>query len=165
MSRFVAVATFAKNQQHPGTGQKTSPVLVAVRGGILAQTKRFNSIMTSSCHAEGKATLAGSDAVLRAQQLERVCGTPREGPTVIGTDSSANFQLAMGMAAPGRLKHIARQWAILQERIREGGVRVVDVPDASMPADFLTKWLAKKKVAQSLARATNSANAVPYSSS
>ena len=30
-----------------------------------------------------------------------------------------------------------------------------------MPADFLTKWLAKKKVAESLARATNSKNAVP----
>ena len=37
------------------------------------------------------------------------------------------------------------------------------IGDADMPADFLTKWLSKKKLEASLRRATNAANAVPAS--
>ena len=35
------------------------------------------------------------------------------------------------------------------------------VPDAGMPADFLTKWLPKRKLEASIARASNSRNALP----
>ena len=120
--------------------------------------------MTSSHHTEGKATLAGSDVLLRARQVRICFGCPVQGPSMIGTDSLSNFQVAMGMATPGRIKHIMRQWQIVQERVKAADIQLLRIGDADMPADFLTKWLPKKKLLASLARATNATNAVPLSS-
>ena len=119
--------------------------------------------MTSSHHAEGKATLAGSDVLLRARQMRICFGCPVQGPSMIGTDCLSNFQIAMGLAAPGRIKHILRQWQIVQERVKAADIQLLRIGDADMPADFLTKWLSKKKLEASLRRATNAANAVPAS--
>ena len=83
---------------------------------------------------------------------------------MIGTDCLSNFQIAMGLAAPGRIKHILRQWKVVQERIKAADVQLLRIGDADMPADFLTKWLPKKKLEASLARATNAVNAVPLAS-
>ena len=38
----------------------------------------------------------------------------------------------------------------------EGECTVIKVPDAAMPADFLTKWLGAAKLNKSIAYATNS---------
>ena len=67
----------------------------------------------------------------------------------------------MKLAVPGRTKHILRRWKLVQERVAEGDVVLVHVPDAGMPADFLTKWLTKRKLEASIARASNARTALP----
>ena len=117
--------------------------------------------MTGTHDAEGRATLAGTDVVLRVRNMRRAMGCADAGATVVGTDCLSNYQVGMSLATPGRSKHILRRWKLVQQRVREGDVVLVHVNDAAMPADFLTKWLAKKKLEASVARATNSKNAVP----
>ena len=65
--------------------------------------------------------------------------------------------------APGPATYLhflrPRYWA-LQQRISRGDVKLVKADDAWMPADYLTKWVGRAKVNQSVAYATNSRNAV-----
>jgi len=138
-------------------------VVVTNNGGsVYAQTKRFDSVMTGTHDAEGRATLAGTDVILRLRNVQRAMGClDADAATVVGTDCLSNYQMAMQLAVPGRTKHILRRWKLVQERIAEGDVVLVHVPDAGMPADFLTKWLPRKKLEASLARASNFVNALP----
>ena len=46
------------------------------------------------------------------------------------------------------------------QRIEAGEVSLKHCPDASMPADFLTKWLGMPKVNKSIRYCTNARNAV-----
>ena len=48
----------------------------------------------------------------------------------------------------------------LKQRIEGGEVSLKHCPDASMPADFLTKWLGMPKVNKSIRYCTNARNAV-----
>ena len=47
-------------------------------------------------------------------------------------------------------------YAVLKERIRSGEALLRHIPDEHMPADFLTKWIAKDKLERSVRFATNS---------
>jgi len=81
-------------------------------------------------------------------------------PTTIGTDNSSNYQMALGQASAGRSKHIYRKWKLIKQRLAKAAIRLAEVPDKDMPADFLTKWVPRAKLEASVARATNSRNAV-----
>ena len=54
---------------------------------------------------------------------------------------------------------------LLKQRIADGDVTLRYLPDEQMPADFLTKWLARAKVEKSVVHATNSrASGAPQTS-
>ena len=57
-----------------------------------------------------------------------------------------------------RSRHFLRRYWALQQRIGRGEVSVVKVEDPQMPADFLTKWLARDKFNLSVNYATNARN-------
>ena len=69
--------------------------------------------------------------------------------------------MARRQGAAQRLKHALRRWEILIARVDSGLVKLLHVPDVCMPADFLTKFVSKAKLARSLKRATNSGQALP----
>ena len=58
----------------------------------------------------------------------------------------ANALVGSGSSTPARSRHCLRRWDIVRQHIENGDVRLVHVPDANMPADFMTKWLSGKKL-------------------
>ena len=59
--------------------------------------------------------------------------------------------------------HFLRRYGVLKQRIRSGEVNVQHIPDEQMPADFLTKWIPRAKLEQSLRYACNSHGALTES--
>ena len=68
----------------------------------------------------------------------------------------ANQKVGSGLGCPTRSRHFLRRYAALKQRIADGEVTLRFVPDESMPADFLTKWIPQAKLDKSVAYATNS---------
>ena len=63
--------------------------------------------------------------------------------------------VARNQGSAARSKHFLRQYTSLRQRQDAGTIVIGHVADEQMPADFLTKWTSKEKLARSLARATN----------
>ena len=78
-----------------------------------------------------------------------------QGTTWVGTDNSANMQLATMTATPGRSRNCLRVWAIVQARVQAGECAIGHIPDAENPTDFLTKWVSRSKSTMSLQYLTN----------
>ena len=57
-------------------------------------------------------------------------------------------------AAPAAPAHFLRWYHALLERVRAGEVVLKHCPDEQMPADFLTKWIPRVKLATSVLYAT-----------
>ena len=82
-------------------------------------------------------------------------GAPPAGPTVILSDNKANVLVANNAMSASRSRHFLRRYHTLQRRMAEGECRVVKIADDLMPADFLTKWVARDKLKRSVDFATN----------
>ena len=54
----------------------------------------------------------------------------------------------------GHCKHSLRRYSTIQERTRRGSIAIGHIPDAENPADFLTKWLPRKKLLDSVGYVT-----------
>ena len=67
-----------------------------------------------------------------------------------------HHKVGSGIGGPTRSKHFLWRYHSLKQRIRSGEVTLVHVPDPQMPADFLTKWIPRTKLEQSLRYACNS---------
>ena len=50
---------------------------------------------------------------------------------------------------------MARRYHVLLERVRSREITIGHVPDRSMPADFLTKWIGASKLNVSVEHVTN----------
>ena len=69
-----------------GTGNDVFGVVVTNNGGsVYAQTKRFDSVMTGTHDAEGRATLAGTDVVMRMRNIKRAMGCLDADATPVGS--------------------------------------------------------------------------------
>ena len=95
-----------------------------------------------------------------AAEIQRGLGAPLDQPAAVLTDSLSNGQVARRKGAAQRLKHSLRRWAGIKKRSDAGLVAVHHVGDASMPADFLTKWVAMSKIVSSLEYLTNRFNKI-----
>ena len=61
---------------------------------------------------------------------------------------------------PTRSRHCLRRYLTFLQRVALGECKIGHVPDVANPADFMTKFVGKDKVAASVQFATNSLNAV-----
>ena len=58
--------------------------------------------------------------------------------------------IANNVKSSAKCSHALRRYGILQQRVREGGVALHFVADVYNPAEFLTKWATRKKLAASV---------------
>ena len=122
---------------------------------IFHVTKKLGLVVDSSMEAEGIATSKIAEQISYVREILRAFGVPQEGPTFIGTDNTANQRVASGAAVPARSKHFLRRYHVLLERVRSREITIGHVPDRSMPADFLTKWIGASKLNVSVEHVTN----------
>ena len=125
---------------------------------VLHQTKKIALTLDSSMETEAIASSKAAEAVAHAREITRALGIPCEGPTLVSTDNLANQRVGSGVGCPSRSRHFLRRYWALKQRIAEGECTLRYVPDAKMPADFLTKWIPRTKLEESLQYATNSFN-------
>ena len=85
-----------------------------------------------------------------ARTIARAYGDAQTGPTTILSDSDPGMRIVMRQGASTRARHQLRRVFILMQRIRQGEVRVLHVPDEENYTDFLTKWVPAKKLRASL---------------
>ena len=104
---------------------------------------------------EAIASAKAAEAISYAREIARALGTPPSGPTLITTDNLSNQRIGSGLGCPTRSKHFLRRYFVLKQRIQAAEVTLRHIPDASMPADFLTKWIPVEKFNESLRFVTN----------
>ena len=136
-------------------------------GGLIKATTKFirtitDDPMDSSMIAESVPTSKSSEDAEYLAEIVRAFGAPVDGPMVVITDSTSNGMVARRKASGQRIKHAMRRWTGIHKRVAKRLITVVHVGDASMPADFLTKWVPKKKVEDSVEYLTNRYNKVHH---
>ena len=130
-------------------------VILYANAAIFHVTKKLGLIVDSSMEAEGVATSKVAEQISYVREILRAFGVPQQGPTFVGTDNTANQRVASGASAPSRSKHFLRRYHVLLERVRSQEIKIEHVPDKSMPADFLTKWIGASKLNISVEHVTN----------
>ena len=134
---------------------------VSYNGGVIAHAvKKIEGVVPNSCLAECRGSTRASEAIEIAREALIVFGRPPTGPSIIGTDNSANLAITLGTATPARAKPDLIKWASLKDRIRRQVATMTKVDTAVMPVDFMTKWLKSSKMEEQLAYLINSRHAV-----
>ena len=134
--------------------------VVTHNGGAIAHgTKKIDGVLPNSCFPEMKGSTKCSELVEVASNTLRIMGHPQD-EIVIGTDNSANLSLALGTATPSHSKPDLINWAPLRDRIKRKVISMAKVDTASMPVDFMTKWIKHDKMQQQLNYMINSIHAV-----
>ena len=125
-------------------------------GAAVVHTTKCIRVVTpeSSMLNEGFATSRAGDIVELARLILEALGNPPRGETFIGTDNLANAQVCNDEKSAGHCKHSLRRYSTIQERTRRGSIAIGHIPDAENPADFLTKWLPRKKLLDSVGYVT-----------
>ena len=126
-------------------------VIILYNGAVVFhQVKKVAAMVDCSMGAEAIASAMVSEKTVYAKEFNRALGQEDGNPTIVGTDNLANFQVAMRKGTPARAKHLLRRYYVLMERIKSGSITLKHVRDADNAADFLTKWVDKKKLTDSL---------------
>ena len=96
--------------------------------------------------AELVATVAVCQEVAYARRFLSAMGEQFDGPTTVLTDSLSGARVLNNVRSAARSKAVLWRCAVVQAMACADEKMIVHVPDASNPADFLTKWLAAAKV-------------------
>ena len=78
-------------------------------------------------------------------------GVPARAPTLLLTDNLANQKVSQNAQSATRSRYFLIRSACLHQRIADGEVCVVHVPDPENPSDYLTKFIGAEKTASSIA--------------
>ena len=78
-------------------------------------------------------------------------GVPARAPTLLLTGNLANQKVSQNAQSATRSRYFLIRSACLHQRIADGEVCVVHVPDPENPSDYLTKFIGAEKTASSIA--------------
>ena len=155
-----ADATWGGDLLVAGGGDTYSTLLTYNGAKVLSETKKIGLIVDSSFEAEAIATAKVGERVEYARAVLRALGVSLATPTFVGTDNKASALIGSGQGMPGRSKHCVRRYLAFLQRVASKVVALFHIPDEDNPADFLTKWLGRKKLEMSVAYATTSGTQV-----
>ena len=125
-------------------------------GAIAADTKKMGPV-DSSAEGEGITTSKCAELTVFIREAARGMGVLDDKPTIIRSDNASSVRVANDPKAAGRLRHAMRRYAVLQEHVKQGTVKVEFIRDANNAADFLTKWVPAAKLKASIAYTSNEA--------
>jgi hypothetical protein len=125
-------------------------------GAIATDTKKMGPV-DSSAEGEGITTSKCAELTVFIREVARGMGILDDKPTVIRSDNASSVRVANDPKAAGRLRHAMRRYAVLQEHVKQGTVKVEFIRDENNAADFLTKWVPAAKLKASIAYTSNEA--------
>jgi hypothetical protein len=125
-------------------------------GAIATDTKKMGPV-DSSAEGEGITTSKCAELTVFIREVARGMGILDDKPTIIRSDNASSVRVANDPKAAGRLRHAMRRFAVVQEHVKQGVVKVEFIRDANNAADFLTKWVPAAKLKASIAYVSNQA--------
>jgi hypothetical protein len=128
-------------------GKEVYSVLMTYHGAsVLHLVKKAGCVVTSTYDLENFATIKASEyAILGQRILDALNNGHSLQPVVIYTDNLANQRVTTNAQASSRSKYFLIRQTILHERIANGDVKTIHIPDPDNPSDYLTKAVPEPK--------------------
>ena len=118
---------------------------------VMHKTKKVGIAVSSTHDAENVATVKASEDAVYGRIVKQALGAPEKAPTLLLTDNLANQKVSQNAQSATRSRYFLIRSACLHQRIADGEVCVVHVPDPENPSDYLTKFIGAEKTASSIA--------------
>ena len=170
----IDMANGAPRELEVSADASTSPhdiysVLVTYMGGaVLHLSKKIGLAVASTHEAESVATVKASEHAIYARIVLAALGVPCEGPTLLLTDNLSNQRVCQNAQSAARSRYFLIRLACLHQRVSDGELCIVHIPDPQNPSDFLTKFIPTAKTNTSVQYASGQLtrtlllNKVPY---
>ena len=128
-------------------GKEVYSVLMTYHGAsVLHVVKKAGCVVTSTYDLENFATIKASEyAILGQRILDALNNGHSLQPVVIYTDNLANQRVTTNAQASSRSKYFLIRQTILHERIANGDIKTIHIPDPDNPSDYLTKTVPEPK--------------------
>jgi len=99
----------------------------------------------SSCESELGASAEATQDIIWMRKLFEQLGFPQHGPTTLYTDNASLVTLATAYSGNHkRVRHFVTRLNWMISKVEDGIVQLIHMPGCDMPADMLTKPLAKE---------------------
>jgi hypothetical protein len=129
------------------SGKSTGAYVVKMGTGAISWQSKLQPIVTlSTTEAEYISAVSAGTEVLWLRNLLQELGYPSQGPSTLYIDNQSAIAVAKDPEHHGRMKHLDLRTYWLRQEVDHGKIKVVYLPTSDMPADLLTKPLAKPKV-------------------
>ena len=126
-------------------------ILITYAGGaVLHQTKKIGVAVGSTHDAENVATVKASEHAIYGRIVLHALGVPQTSATRLLTDNLSNQRVAQNASAAVNSRYFLIRSTCLHQRITDGELTVLHVPDPQNPSDFLTKFIDNKKTHDSV---------------
>ena len=116
--------------------------------------------MGSTHDAENVATVKASELIVYARLVLAALGAQVEEPTLLLTDNLSNQKVCENAQASSKSRYFLIRSACLHQRVADGELHVVHIPDTENPSDFLTKFIPVAKTEASVKYVTGQASDV-----
>jgi hypothetical protein len=133
-------------------------ILITYAGAtVMHQTKKIGVAVGSTHDAENVASVKASEHAIYGRIVLKALGVPQTKATRILTDNLSNQRVAQNANSAASSRFFLIRSTCLHQRITDGELTVLHVPDPQNPSDFLTKFIEAKKTKESVEYATGKA--------
>ena len=131
----------------PDTGRSTSGYVIKMGSGAISWSSRLQTIVAlSTTEAEFVAAVSAGQEMLWLRNLLSEFGYEHPSASKLRIDNLSALSVAKNPEHHGRMKHLDLRFYWLRDEVAKGRIEVVHLRTSDMPADILTKSLAKPKV-------------------
>ncbi|CDO76041.1 hypothetical protein BN946_scf184948.g1 [Trametes cinnabarina] len=131
----------------PDTGRSTSGYVIKMGTGAISWSSRLQSIVAlSTTEAEFVAAVSAGQEVLWLRNLLTEFGFDVSAASRLRIDNLSALSVAKNPEHHGRMKHLDLRFYWLRDEVAKGRIEIEHLRTSDMPADILTKSLAKPKV-------------------
>ena len=131
----------------PDTGRSTSGYVIKMGTGAISWSSRLQSIVAlSTTEAEFVAAVSAGQEMLWLRNLLTEFGFDVSAASRLRIDNLSALSVAKNPEHHGRMKHLDLRFYWLRDEVAKGRIEVEHLRMSDMPADILTKSLAKPKV-------------------
>lgn len=139
--------TDADHAGDPDNGRSTSGFVIKMGTGAISWSSRLQGIVAlSTTEAEFVAAVSAGQEILWLRNLFTEFGFTLSSPSTLYIDNLSALSVAKNPEHHGRMKHLDLRFYWLRDEVAKGHIKVVHLRTSDMPADILTKSLAKPKV-------------------
>jgi len=128
-------------------GKSTSGYMVKIGSGVVSWRSKLQSVVTrSTTEAEYIAASAAGTEIRWIQNMMKELGYTPPSPAKLYMDNQSSMSVAKNPEHHGRMKHLDLSFYWLKDQVEMKRIQPLYLPTEEMPADLLTKPLAKPQV-------------------